>query len=301
MAKKEHTPRCLRLTEAIIMMNPAHYTVWLYRFAIISTLNISIPDEIQWLNRVSLIHLKNYQIWHHRQLLIDYYFPIFAPPPGAEAATTDNSPEFRDFALSELAFLKSMLDEDAKNYHVWSYRQYLVRKLGIWNLAEEMNAVENLILEDVRNNSAWSHRFFLVFSNPANATTQPEPIPATRHDPKVPAEVTEREAQYAMRKIEEAPQNQSSWNYLRGVLVRGGKPLTDVEQFCLQFVRNLDDGEEKEQVKSSHALDMLADIWGNKGEKEKADVALRRLAEKWDRVREGYWNWKRRALIEARS
>lgn len=128
MAAKEHSPRALQLTDHIISMNPAHYTVWLYRFAIIEALNISIPDEIAWLNEVSLEHLKNYQIWNHRQLLLDHYYPAIASD--AEAV--------RDLARSESDFIAQMLALDAKNYHVWSYRQYLVRKLGqaLWPSAE---------------------------------------------------------------------------------------------------------------------------------------------------------------------
>ena len=65
-----------------------------------------------------------------------------------------------------------MLEEDTKNYHVWSYRSYLVRKLGMWT-PEELASVEAMIDDDVRNNSAWSHRFFLVFSDPAAPSTPP--------------------------------------------------------------------------------------------------------------------------------
>ena len=54
-----------------------------------------------------------------------------------------------------------MFDLDAKNYHVWSYRQWLVRKFNLWDDGE-LEATEKLIDEDVRNNSAWNHRFFLV-------------------------------------------------------------------------------------------------------------------------------------------
>ena len=75
MQAKEHSPRCLRLTEHIIGMNPAHYTVWLFRAANVFALQLPIPDEIDWLNRVALANLKNYQIWHHRHLLVENYFP----------------------------------------------------------------------------------------------------------------------------------------------------------------------------------------------------------------------------------
>ncbi|KAI0490877.1 putative geranylgeranyltransferase type I alpha subunit [Xylaria cf. heliscus] len=283
MAVKEHTPRCLRLTEHIIDMNPAHYTVWLYRFDIVRALGIPIPEELEWLNDVSLEHLKNYQIWHHRQLLMDLYYPTLQPDEGAITA----------LARDEHSFLTDILEKDTKNYHVWSYRQYLVRKLGLWDSDDEMRSIELMISQDVRNNSAWAHRFFLVFGNPAQSTPDSH---GTEHDPKVPADIIDREISYAQEKINLAPQNQSPWNYLRGVLVKGGRPLGAVREFVETFVTHLGEGEEKEEVRSSHALDLLADIYNETGEKDKADLVLRRLGEKWDRIRDGYWAYRRRML-----
>lgn len=283
MAKKEHSPRCLRLTEDIISMNPAHYTVWLYRFSIVQAMKIPIPEEIQWLNEVSLENLKNYQIWHHRRLLMDFYYPEIESQPE----------EVARLAKSEQDFLAQILAEDTKNYHVWSYRQYLVPKLGVFG-GSEVRAAEALIDEDVRNNSAWSHRFFTVFSDPAHTT--PGSLP-TAHDPRVPADVIDREVRYAQDKVALAPQNQSPWNYLRGVLVKGGRKMGSVDGFVRQFVSDVGvEGEEK--VTSTHALELLAESYAEKGEKEEADLCLRRLGEKWDRIRLGYWEWRRQMLKE---
>lgn len=281
MAKKEYSTRCLRLTEHIISLNPAHYTVWLYRFSIIQALDIPLPDEIKWLNQVSLDNLKNYQIWHHRRLLMDHYYP-----------TIKSQPEEVDrLAKSEQAFLTQILAEDTKNYHVWSYRQYLVPKLGIFG-ESELQAAVALIDEDVRNNSAWSHRFFVVFSDPAHST---EGSLSTEHDPKIPAEIIDREVKYAQEKTVLAPQNQSPWNYLRGVLVKGGRKMSSVEDFVARFVSDIGD-EKNEKVTSTHGLEVMAEIYGEKGESEKADLCLRRLGEKWDRIRLGYWQWRRQVL-----
>lgn len=281
MAKKEHSPRCLRLTEDIIAMNPAHYTVWLYRFSIVQAMKIPIPEEIQWLNQVSLENLKNYQIWHHRRLLMDYYHPEVESKPE----------EIARLAKSEQEFLAQILAEDTKNYHVWSYRQYLVPKLGLFG-ESEVRAAAALIDEDVRNNSAWSHRFFTVFSDPAHTT--PGSL-STEHDPEVPADIVDREVGYAQDKIVLAPQNQSPWNYLRGVLVKGGRKTGSVEGFVRQFVRDVG-VDDKEEVTSTHALELLAETYAEKGDNDKADLCLRRLGEKWDRIRLGYWEWKRQML-----
>ncbi|KAK1754525.1 hypothetical protein QBC47DRAFT_384149 [Echria macrotheca] len=283
MASKEYSDRCLRLTETIIEMNPAHYTVWLYRAAIIQALKLSIPYEMEWLNKVALDNLKNYQIWHHRHLLVDSYYPTIAED--AEAT--------KEFGAAEQAFLTRILAEDAKNYHVWSYRSYLVDKLGMWDDPGELAAVEDLIDADVRNNSAWSHRFFLVFSHPARSTPG---VAATEPDPAAPSEIVDREVSYAKDKIVLAPQNQSPWNYLRGVLVKGGRKLAEAEEFSSQFVVGLGEGGGREEVTSTHALDLLAEIYAEKGDKERADLCLRRLGEKWDRIRVGYWEWRRKCL-----
>ncbi|KAK4449196.1 hypothetical protein QBC34DRAFT_449125 [Podospora aff. communis PSN243] len=281
MIKKEYSARCLRLTERIIEMNPAHYTVWLYRAAIIFAMKLPILDEVAWLNEVSLEHLKNYQIWHHRHLLVDNYYPTIANDAEAVKA----------FGASEIAFLQQILREDTKNYHVWSYRSYLVEKLGLWDVPEELNAIERMIDDDVRNNSAWSHRFFLIFSNPKHST---KGVAATEHDPAAPADIVDREVAYAKEKIVLAPQNQSPWNYLRGVLVKGGRKLASVEEFVLGFMTRL--GTESEDVTSSHALDLLAEIYAEKGDKVRAQLCLTRLAEKWDQIRAGYWEWRKKCL-----
>lgn len=276
MAAEEYSKRCLRLTQHIISMNPAHYTVWLYRFKIISTLDLPIPEEMAWLNEVALTYLKNYQIWHHRQLLVDHYYPQIAADPEQVAK----------LARSETQFISTMLAEDTKNYHVWSYRQYLVRKLSMFNLAELLST-QNLIEDDVRNNSAWSHRFLVVFSDPEKSTEGSLP---TEHDPKVPSDILDREVNYAKEKILVAPQNQSPWNYLRGVLAKGGRKMGDVREFAEGFVDRL--GTEDEEVRSSHALDCLAEAYLEEGDKEKAKLCLKRLAETWDPVRAGYWRYR---------
>jgi protein farnesyltransferase/geranylgeranyltransferase type-1 subunit alpha len=194
--------------------------------------------------------------------------------------------------------MKEMFELDSKNYHVWSYRQYLVRKLELFPSQcadpSELQAVERLLEEDVRNNSAWSHRFFLVFSDPAYSTPGSR---ATEFDPNIPQEILDREIEFSEFQIRRAGMNQSGWNYLRGVLKKGGRNMASLEPFAEEFVKI--EGE-KEEVANSHALDFLADVWVEKGETEKADRALRLLGEKYDRIRKNYWEWRREALHEGK-
>jgi protein farnesyltransferase/geranylgeranyltransferase type-1 subunit alpha len=276
MTSQERSPRVLALTSHIISLNPAHYTVWLYRASTLFAIDSSLDEELEWVNEIALDNQKNYQIWHHRQLLIDQLY----------LSIKDDEAKLKDLEHSEREFMTEMFDADAKNYHVWSYRQYLVRKLGLWNQAE-IKSIENLIRNDVRNNSAWSHRFFVVFNDPKYTT---EGSPATVHDPKIPTDILDREIEFAKAATFEAPQNQSPWSYLRGVLRKGGRDLSTLESFATRFVKDGTNGEE--DVRSSHALDFLADVWAEKGEVEKAKWALDLLGDKYDRIRKRYWDWK---------
>jgi protein farnesyltransferase/geranylgeranyltransferase type-1 subunit alpha len=284
MAAKEYSPRVLKLTEHIISLNAAHYTVWLYRATTLFALNSSIAAEIAWINEVALDNQKNYQIWHHRQLLIDHLYDSISSDPAA----------LQDLVESETNFMTQMFDEDSKNYHVWTYRTYFVRKLDLFN-ERELQSIETLLRSDVRNNSAWSHRFFIVFSDPKYTTPDSK---ATEYDPKIPDSIIDREIEFSKAATFEAPQNQSPWNYLRGVLKKGGRRLSSLECFAGEFVKLGDEEGNGEDVRSSHALDFLADAWSEMGETEKADTALRLLGDKYDRIRKNYWDWRRGLLKE---
>ena len=100
------------------------------------------------MNEIATTFLKTYQVWHHRRLLL----------------TALNSV---DAAARELEFLKTVLRADAKNYHTWSFRQWILAHFNdeerLW--AGERAYIEELLEQDVRNNSAWHHRFFVVFSS----------------------------------------------------------------------------------------------------------------------------------------
>jgi len=285
MAAKEHSDRVMELTEHIISLNPAHYTVWLYRASTLFTLKKSIREELEWVNKVAIENEKNYQIWHHRQILIDSLYPSIASDPA----------EIAELAHSELNFMTLMFDADSKNYHVWSYRQYLVRKLNLFNDIE-LESVEELLRTDVRNNSAWSHRFFIVFSNPDYSTPNSKP---TEADPAIPKSILDREIEYAKAAICEAPQNQSPWNYLRGVLRKGSMELSTQTCFAGDYAK-IGEGE-KEDVQSSYALDFLADAWAEEKNIDMADKALRLLGDRYDRVRKNYWDWRRTALKEVKG
>lgn len=96
------------------------------------------------MDELAVKYLKTYQVWHHRRLLL----------------TQTRKP------VPELQFIARSLTEDEKNYHTWSYRQWLLAYFNddeLW--AGELDFVEQMLKEDIRNNSAWHHRFFTVFQS----------------------------------------------------------------------------------------------------------------------------------------
>ncbi|KAJ5096095.1 hypothetical protein NUU61_005451 [Penicillium alfredii] len=284
MAANEMSERALKLTEDVISMNPAHYTVWIYRAKILFALDKDLIDELNWLNGVSLKYLKNYQIWHHRQVLMSSrtHFPTLPP--------------------KELDFLMEMFAQDSKNYHVWTYRHWLVRHFQLWDLPQELDDTHTLLKADVRNNSAWNHRYMLRFG-PRDAA-EPDAGLANAGDmttstadkgrlPVVDEELVDAELKYAQEQILRAPENRSPWWYARGVLHAAARDLEEWEGFVGMFVG--DDG----AVKSSHAVEWLADVYAKSAGGERRPRAVDMftlLKEKYDPIRKNYWDYRIRML-----
>ncbi|KAK9371192.1 hypothetical protein V1509DRAFT_613881 [Lipomyces kononenkoae] len=262
MSIEEVSDRALQLTSDLIFMNPAHYTVWAYRARLLFALKKDLEEELIWVEEVSRQFLKNYQIWNHREVIVDKY----------------------DNPIRELPFIEEMLELDSKNYHVWSYRQWLVRRFDLW--VTELAYTDHMIQDDVRNNSAWNHRFFAVFGKGED----------------VGQSVIDDEIDYAKSAILKAPQNASAWNYLIGLLKRGERPMSDIEKFCndLAAVQTTEHAVnvDNDRISSARALEVLADIYNSRNEVDKAAQAWTLLAEKYDPIRENYWKFKKSQAIQ---
>ncbi|KZP00556.1 protein prenylyltransferase, partial [Calocera viscosa TUFC12733] len=173
---KEYSPRVLDLTLEIIKQNASHYTVWQYRHRTLLALNSPLTQELHLLSKLLPTHLKSYQAWNHRRLLLLQL--------GKKSAR------------GELAFAEIALAKDAKNYHTWVYREWLLCNFfapapaittspaagedaepaiedldevagadeDVWR--EEVVFTDRMLEDDVRNNSVWHHRFFVLFEGP---------------------------------------------------------------------------------------------------------------------------------------
>ena len=192
-----------------------------------------------------------------------------------------------------------MFAQDSKNYHVWTYRHWLVRHFKLWDHPREIADVNTLIKADVRNNSAWTHRYMLRFGPRADDQFDAGMAHAgdmsTTPDAKgrldvVDEDLVDAELRYAQDAIVKAPENRSPWSYARGVFLAGGRGLEEWEEFAGKFVAG-------DVVKSSHALEWLADVYALNGERNGQAVdMLTLLKEKYDPIRKNYWDYRIRML-----
>ncbi|KAL2509582.1 protein farnesyltransferase/geranylgeranyltransferase type-1 subunit alpha [Forsythia ovata] len=61
---------------------------------------------------------------------------------------------------NELQFTQEIFSEDAKNYHAWSHRQWVLQALGGWE--DELAYCDKLLQEDIFNNSAWNQEVVII-------------------------------------------------------------------------------------------------------------------------------------------
>ncbi|KIM70428.1 hypothetical protein SCLCIDRAFT_100662 [Scleroderma citrinum Foug A] len=282
----EKSVRVLELTENIIRKNPAHYSAWQYRYKTLMALDAPLDEELRLMDELAVKYLKTYQVWHHRRLLVQL---TRAPVP-------------------ELEFIAGCLQVDAKNYHTWSYRQWLLAHFNneaLW--VSELDFVDGMLDVDVRNNSAWHHRFFVVFQS------------GVRKGEEDRNEVVRRELVYVKMKISVAPNNPSAWNYLRGVLDNSKTPYSAlkafVEPYCFEAEPTVPDNSEvivdledplpspEAQLPCTAAIEFLADIHESLGG-DNVRIAIdlwSSLANTHDTFRKKYWEYRiREAQSKAR-
>ncbi len=107
---------------------------------------------------------KNYQIWYHRRAMLQ---PILQTTATATTATTTTSPDAMSLetptssssssaiamavARLELDYIATVLEEDAKNYHAWSHRQFILKEtLAHWDSTatapDDNNVKDDIVL-----------------------------------------------------------------------------------------------------------------------------------------------------------
>lgn len=201
-----------------------HYvSIRQYRYQTLIALNAPLDTELRLMDELAVQYLKTYQVWHHRRLLVQ--------------RTNDPAPE--------LAFIANALQIDTKNYHTWSYRQWILAHFNndaLWR--DELAFVERMLDGDLRNNSAWHHRFFVVFQSGVRKGDEDRDA-VVRRELTCVAQQQQLwrwivlnpflSSSFVKTKIAIAPNNASAWNYLRGILDKTKTPYSIVQSFVTPY------------------------------------------------------------------
>ncbi|WVW85575.1 hypothetical protein I302_107613 [Kwoniella bestiolae CBS 10118] len=285
-ASEERSERVLELTETIIRMNPAHYTVWQYRMATLLALKKDLEEELQLMNEFAIQNLKSYQVWHHRLLLLTHISP--------------QDPSF------EIEYIHQSLLPDPKNYHTWAYLHWLyshfytLGRISEKQWQDELRWCEEMLKVDGRNNSAWSWRWYLRVSRPGAETAK---------------DGLKDDLNYALKAIHLIPHNVSAWNYLRGLLRHFRLPLTPLLPAILPYtarpsseVPETPEGFDFATASSPLprdtplpvplALEYLGDALVEQGSNAEAGEVFSELSSHYDKMRAGYWEYRRRECVE---
>lgn len=96
---------------------------WYHRRLCLDHLNLSLEAELKWLDSIMIENQKNYQIWHHRKVIIE--------------------------KLNDPSHEKSVLDlvfkDEPKNFHAWCHRIWVVRRFNLFE--GELKYVDSLLEE----------------------------------------------------------------------------------------------------------------------------------------------------------
>ncbi|KAG9007119.1 Rab geranylgeranyltransferase [Tulasnella sp. 427] len=217
---KEWSQEAFDLTTQLLRANPEIYTIWNYRRDILTNgvftsktpneINHILASELQLTLSALRQHPKVYWIWNHRRWCLENT----PNGPGTDESGEPGTPNDplgwkRSNWAKELAVCEKMLDADARNFHAWSYRRYVVasspdpRPLPS-ELAYSLKKIES----NFSNFSAWHQRSKI--------------LPALwEGGERSEQEVKDQELELVKQAFYTDPNDQSAWLYHRWLIGPG--------------------------------------------------------------------------------
>lgn len=261
----EFSERGLDLSQDILDHNAANYTVWQYRRDCLRRIHDPPYDlnlELFYLDTFADDNPKNYQLWHHRRALVNMI--------AERASSSGGGAEGPDVAR-ELAFTSRVFQEDPKNYHAWAHRQYILATFGGFD--GELEFVQQQLDSDIRNNSAWNHRWFVFHRRHGSNggihwnfhTLEPD--------------ILVGEVEYSFAAIAKAPNNESAWNYLRGLRYFHRAETAELIDSTLAHMHAtmISEGAQARLSTCAHFLALLAEVLEEQASRQALETAAKLL------------------------
>nr|ODN91605.1 geranylgeranyl transferase type-2 subunit alpha [Cryptococcus depauperatus CBS 7855] len=228
---KIYTNEALGKTSQLLDQNPEYYTIWNYRRDILQALFPALTpkdvvsqlsNDLRLTTSYLLVHPKVYWIWNHRRWCLE------SVPNGP-----DNTQEWRKiFWDGELKLVEKMLDADARNFHAWAYRSYVLSSLPVQRpLNEELDYTQSKIESNFSNFSAWHYRAKTLAKIWDKNQTSEEEIRKTK----------DAEFELVTQALWTDPGDQSGWLYHQWLV--GQQPPLDILERELKNIRDLLDAE----------------------------------------------------------
>lgn len=87
------------------ILNLSSSCLFRQRRDILREINADLREEIAYCEEIIVDNPKNYQVWHHRRVIV----------------------EWLNDGTYELDLTEAILGMDAKNYHAWQHRQWAIK------------------------------------------------------------------------------------------------------------------------------------------------------------------------------
>ncbi|KZT53545.1 rab-protein geranylgeranyltransferase [Calocera cornea HHB12733] len=210
------TQECFDLTTKLLGLNPELSSVWNYRRLIL--LNALFPNlspegtfsllqsELKFTTGALKQYPKTYWIWNHRR------WCLAKVPPGPEGAPVEQTWK-RQVWARELFIVERMLDADARNFHAWNYRRYvLASDPGLRSPLDELAYTKKKIEASFSNFSAWHQR------SKVYTTLWEEGVPEEEV-----RKVKDAEFELVQQALYTDPGDQSAWLYHRWLIGNGNE------------------------------------------------------------------------------
>lgn len=239
-AANDYSEDAFDLTTQLLTINPEFYTIWNYRRDILingvfpqSTplnINVILKEDLQLTLAALKQHPKVYWIWNHRRWCLEN-LPL---TPDDDSRRDDELDWRREAWTRELYVVEKMLDADARNFHAWNYRRYVLKSIPPHPAgsvapprtpAAELAYTRKKIEANFSNFSAWHQR-----SKIFEVTRELED-----------AAILDKEFDFVNQAMYTMPSDQSGWMYHRWLISQTKNP--DVVTREIKVIQELLDEE----------------------------------------------------------